>query len=46
MDSLYEDNKGVAHAAEKGGEAVVQLGKDAWSGLKNTAKGAGKYLGW
>ena len=46
VDSLYEDNKGVAHAAEKGGEAVVQLGKDAWSGLKNTAKGAGKYLGW
>jgi len=46
VDSLYEDNKGVAHAVEKGGEAVAQLGKDAWSGLKNTAKGAGKYLGW
>ena len=46
VDSLYEDNKSVAHAVEKSGEAVAQLGKDAWSGLKNTAKGAGKYLGW
>ena len=46
VDSLYEDNKGVGHAVEKGGEAVVQLGKDVGSGIGNAVKGVGEYLGW
>ena len=46
VDSLFEDNKGVAHAAEKGVEAVGQLGKDIGSGIGSAIKGAGKLFGW
>ena len=46
VDSLFEDNKGVAHAAEKGVEAVGQLGKDIGSGIGSAVKGAGKLFGW
>ena len=46
VDSLFEDNKGVAHAAGKGVEAVGQLGKDIGSGIGGAVKGAGKLFGW